>query len=39
MADDVVLNKVAHLERCVKRVRDVYAGEDTNLYNNLTTQE
>lgn len=39
MPDDVVLNKVASLERCVKRVRDVYAGEDKHLHDNLTTQE
>jgi hypothetical protein len=39
MPDDVVLNKAASLERCVKRVRDVYAGSDANLYQNLTAQE
>jgi uncharacterized protein YutE (UPF0331/DUF86 family) len=39
MPDDVVLNKVASLERCVKRIREVYAGTDANLYGNLTGQE
>jgi uncharacterized protein YutE (UPF0331/DUF86 family) len=39
MPDDVVLNKAASLERYVKRVRDVYAGSDANLYQNLTAQE
>jgi Uncharacterized conserved protein len=39
MLDDVVLNKVASLERCVTRIREVYAGLDGNLYQNMTTQE
>jgi len=39
MPDDVVLNKVASLERCIKRIREVYDGEDRNLYDHLTSQE
>lgn len=39
MPDDVVLNKVVSLERCVRRIRDVYGKNDTNLYDNLTAQE
>ena len=39
MADDVALNKAASLERCVKRIRQVYAGDDKNIYDNLTAQE
>lgn len=39
MADDVALNKAASLERCVKRIVEVYAGDDKNLYDNLTAQE
>ncbi len=39
MPDDVVINKVASLERCVKRIRDVYGGEDDHLYSNPTTQD
>lgn len=39
MPDDVVLNKVASLERCVQRIRQVYAQNDQNLYENLIAQE
>jgi uncharacterized protein YutE (UPF0331/DUF86 family) len=39
MPDDVVLNKAASLERCITRIRDVYGGNDANLYENLTAQE
>ncbi len=31
MADDVLLNKAAAIERAVLRVREVYAGDDRNL--------
>jgi hypothetical protein len=39
MPDDVVINKVASLERCINRIRAVYDGKDANLYQNLTVQE
>ncbi|MBI4402376.1 MAG: DUF86 domain-containing protein [Nitrospirae bacterium] len=39
MPDDVVLNKVASLERCIKRILEVYAGNDKNLYDDLTAQD
>lgn len=39
MPDDVVLNKAASLERCIKRIREVYGENDANLYKNLTAQE
>lgn len=39
MPDDVVLNKVASLERCVKRIREVHRGDDKNLYDDLTAQD
>jgi len=39
MPDDVILNKVASLERCLERVRTVFGGKDANLYDNLTAQE
>jgi uncharacterized protein YutE (UPF0331/DUF86 family) len=39
MPDDVVINKVASLERCVERIRIVYAGTDANLYQDLTAQD
>jgi len=39
MPDDVVINKVASLERCVERIRTVYGGTESNLYQGLTTQD
>ncbi len=39
MPDDVVINKVASLERCIERIRAVYAGTEFNLYQDLTTQD
>ncbi len=37
--DDVTLNKAAAIERCLARIRAVYAGESANLNNDLTRQE
>ena len=39
MADDVVLSKAASIERCVARIREVYADNDENLWDNHTTQD
>jgi len=39
MADDVVLNKVAIVERCLARVREVHAGDDANLFEDPTRQD
>ncbi|MBM4125204.1 MAG: DUF86 domain-containing protein [Nitrospira sp.] len=39
MPDDVALNKVASLERCVRRIREVYGGEDKHLYDDPTKQD
>lgn len=39
MPDDVVLNKCAIIERCVRRVREVYAGDDENLTGDITKQD
>ncbi len=39
MADDVVLNKAAIVERCLMRVRAEYAGDARNLRENLTRQD
>ena len=39
MADDVVLNKAAAIERAVRRVREEYAGDDSNLLENQTRQD
>lgn len=37
--DDVTLNKAAAIERCLARIRAVYAGDPANLTNDLTRQE
>lgn len=39
MADDVLLNKAAALERAVSRVREEHAGDDRNLLENQTRQD
>lgn len=39
MADDVLLNKAAAIERAVARAREEYAGEDANLLRNQTRQD
>lgn len=39
MADDVLLNKAAAIERAVARAREEYAGNDANLHGNQTKQD
>jgi uncharacterized protein YutE (UPF0331/DUF86 family) len=39
MVDDVILNKVATIERCLARVREEYGGDERNLRDNLTRQD
>jgi uncharacterized protein YutE (UPF0331/DUF86 family) len=39
MPDDVIINKVASLERCIERICTVYSGTESNLYQDLTTQD
>jgi len=39
MADDVVLNKAAIIERCLARVREVHAGDDANLLEDAPRQD
>ena len=39
MADDVLLNKAAAIERAVRRVREEYAGDDRNLLEHQTRQD
>jgi uncharacterized protein YutE (UPF0331/DUF86 family) len=39
MADDVLLNKAAIIERCVRRVREEHAGDDANILANQTRQD
>ncbi len=36
---DVARNKAAIIERCVRRAREVYAGVDSNLTDDLTRQD
>lgn len=39
MADDVLLNKAAIIERCLMRVREEYTGHEKELETNLTRQD
>jgi uncharacterized protein YutE (UPF0331/DUF86 family) len=39
MPDDVLLNKVAAIERALRRVREEHAGCDANLFESLTKQD
>lgn len=39
MLDDIVINKAAAIERCVARIREEYAGDDTQLFQNFTKQD
>jgi uncharacterized protein YutE (UPF0331/DUF86 family) len=39
MADDVLLNKAAAIERAVRRAREEYGGDETNLLTNPTRQD
>ncbi|MBI4263941.1 MAG: DUF86 domain-containing protein [Acidobacteria bacterium] len=39
MADDVLLNKAAAIERAVRRVREEHGGDDRNLLANQTRQD
>jgi uncharacterized protein YutE (UPF0331/DUF86 family) len=39
MADDVLVNKAASIERAVRRVREEHAGADRNLLENQTRQD
>lgn len=39
MADDVLINKAAAIERAVRRAREEYAGDDRNLLANQTRQD
>jgi len=37
--DDVRLNKVAIIERCIARIKEEYSDEEKNLYDNYTKQD
>lgn len=39
MADDVLVNKAAAIERSVRRVREEHAGDNRNLVENQTRQD
>lgn len=39
MADDVILNKAASIERCLQRILEEYAGKPQNLSANQTKQD
>jgi uncharacterized protein YutE (UPF0331/DUF86 family) len=39
MADDVIINKAASIERCLTRIQDEYGGEDKHLFHNQTKQD
>ena len=39
MADDVILNKAASIERCLQRVQEEYANDKLNLIANQTKQD
>jgi uncharacterized protein YutE (UPF0331/DUF86 family) len=39
MADDVLINKVATIERCVRRVREEYAAAGANFASDFTRQD
>jgi hypothetical protein len=39
MADDVILNKAASIERCLRRIAEEYPGDRQNLAANQTKQD
>ena len=39
MVDDVLLNKIAIIERCLKRVGEEYRGHQHELHSNFTRQD
>jgi len=39
MADDVMVNKAASIERCLQRIQEEYAGDSQNLAANQTKQD
>jgi uncharacterized protein YutE (UPF0331/DUF86 family) len=39
MADDVILNKAASIERCLRRIVEEFNGDDKNLFSNQTKQD
>ena len=39
MANDVIVNKAASIERCLRRIQEEYAGDKQNLVANQTKQD
>ena len=39
MADDVLINKAATIERCVRRAREEYAADPASFATNFTRQD
>jgi len=39
MTDEVLLNKVASMERCIKRIQEEYHGHETEFLTNYTKQD
>lgn len=39
MADDVLLNKIAIIERCLKRAEEEYRGHEHEFHSNFTRQD
>ncbi len=39
MPDDVILNKIAAIERCLMRIREEYRGHEVELATNFTRQD
>ena len=39
MPDDVILNKIAAIERCLMRIREEYRGHEVELATNITRQD
>lgn len=39
IVDDVIFNKVASIERCLKRIRDEYEGKEPMFHSNITIQD
>lgn len=39
MHDDVILNKTAIIDRCIHRIKEEYADNEDNLYENFTKQD
>lgn len=39
MTDDILLNKSATIERCIKRIREEYEGHQDDFINNYTKQD